>query len=635
MTSSSSTPKKNGSVVFADSRYKYGAVETDLIVPHTTRDDKNMTIGGNMCVPLKALVISGTRHELSDFPKLKPYGVVVCLDTGSEGYFVVDDTGGTDPSTGKDYPSVSELVGGSSRVMGDGSGTYEIIIGGSDGKSEFSVRLPEAWRDFPHQPGFGSAVQRPPFRSQSQSRSQMFLVGNLWLQAVSITFAPYIGKVYFANLDAKGRRAPHYLGPVDAPAASSAAVNTSPFLGGQQSPFGNRSLPPFWRSDGYTGTSLTEQAFQPAGLAPGEEPRSNVSVPIKFMIDPKSSPDFSEQNVSTPSIEAPDAQYVSQPCLEVIVPVPGGGTRTITQVADTGSGITLILGAAGMTDPKDDCDDCGCVGIGQSQDLGTLFREYSPKAGTPRQCQNPSRDAGCGAGCCTECCLGATDVDGNPVDANTKVRCAVCYCTGLVQYKPAFIQATFPGSPEGLSNVRIFAGRAAAVCEPAVKDGVWGCWYWANEEQTQNDTVLKDSSTLPFYVLRSLGQEGGELGNMTWNFWRSDLGLCKEVKGGVEEEGPPQTPQPSPSPQKSHTTTAAPPPLKVHHPPVSSPQSAVIANPFIDNAERDKDNVSDNINRSSGWSTVGISMVASLGVLVAFLLVALLVLMMVRASRGN
>ena len=89
----SAQPKRSGSVVFADSRYNYGAVEADLIVPHITRDDKNRSIGGNMCVPLKALVIAGTRHDFSDFPKLKPYGLVMCLDSGSEGYFVIDDTG--------------------------------------------------------------------------------------------------------------------------------------------------------------------------------------------------------------------------------------------------------------------------------------------------------------------------------------------------------------------------------------------------------------------------------------------------------------------------------------------------------------------------------------------------------------
>lgn len=521
--------KRSGSVVFADSKRTLGVV-ADMIVPSYTHDDKDWSIGGVMCVPLKSITIAGTKTDLSSF-KIKDYGVVLAIDTGSEGYFVIDDTGG------QEQPSVSELVAEGNAPMGDGLGDYELTIETKNG-GEFVIRSPEQWRSGEA----GQMIRRRPFRtaepagpggSGTASRSQMFMVGNAWLQAIAVTFCPRANVVYFAHLDSSGRRSEGYMGPRSPPRGATAAVAMSAL---QSTPSGH--LPPFWQDSGYLGASLTSLTYPAASVPPGAPPpQTDLELPIQFMASPPGG------SITDERVETTDPAIMSEPCLSATFPTIGGGSRKITQVLDTGSGINIVMG--GTTTPNvsvmaDECPECGCVGTGgKPTALGALFRAYNPAAGDPHKCSNPARDAKCGAGCCSECCLGAQDVQGKPLSPSTSIQCAVSYCTGMLQYSPSFATADFGTT---FKNVRVFLGRGAAVCEPAVRSGLWGCWFWINQEKTKShedkDDVIQHSSTLPFYVLRAMRQESGEMSNMTFKFWRSDLAKCEGAESAASSPPP-------------------------------------------------------------------------------------------------
>lgn len=536
--------KRSGSVVFADSKRTAG-VAANLVVPHYTHDDKDWSIGGVMCVPLKAIVIAGNKFDLSTFPKVTDYGLVLGIDTGSEGFFVIDDTGG------QGNPSVTETVAENDGPMGDGTGDYELIIGTKDG-GEFTIRSPEQWRTGDN----AEVIRRRPFRTGepvgpqggAASRSQMFMVGNAWLQAIAFTFCPRAGLVYFAHLDKNGQRAKGYLGPRSPPKAASAAALVASDLTGGVMP--SNKLPPFWHDTGYLGVSLTEISYPVAAAPPGAPPpATDLELPITFMVSSGSADE---------RVESTDPTRLSEPCLSATFPTVGGGTRKVTQVLDTGSGISIVMG--GTATPKvsvsaDDCPECGCVGTGgQPTDLASLFRAYNPGAALPKHCDDPPRNAQCGQGCCSQCCMGTVDVAGNPLSPQTKIRCAVSYCTGMLQYSPSFASADF--SPT-FKNIRVFLARGSPVCEPAVSSGLWGCWFWGNQEKTKGqgdkDDILQHSSTLPFYVLRAMQQETGEMANMTFKFWRSDLGVC----GTPSPETTTSTP-PSPSPPPSEPSSPPP-----------------------------------------------------------------------------
>lgn len=543
--------ERSGSVVFADSQRTAG-VATKLIVPHYTHDNQDWSIGGVMCVPLKGLVISGVKFDLTSFPKLTDYGLVLAIDTGSEGFFVIDDTGS------QDQPSVTDIIAENQQPIGDGTGEYSIIIGTNDGK-DFVIRNPEQWRTG----DLAEVIRRRPFRTaepagpnglSSAGRSQMFMVGNAWLQAIAVTFCPRAGLVYFAHLDKDGNRAKGYLGPESPPKASSTAALSASQLAGDVLP--SNKLPPFWQHTGYLGASLTEISYPVATAAPGAPPPStDLELPITFM---SSMGPGTDQRA-----ESKDPSRLSEPCLTATFPLVGGGTRQVTQVLDTGSGISIVMG--GTSTPQvsvsaDSCPECGCVGTGgQAMDLVSLFRAYNPGADVPKRCTDPSREAQCGKGCCSQCCLGEFDVAGNPLGAQTQIKCAVSYCTGMLQYAPSFAFADFSPS---FKNIRVFLARGTPVCEPAVSSGLWGCWFWANQEKikgNQNkDDIIQHSSTLPFYVLRAMQQESGEMANMTFKFWRSDLQACasssdsKNKTSGTSNQ--PSTSQAPPLPPSSPST---------------------------------------------------------------------------------
>jgi hypothetical protein len=570
--------KRSGSIVFADSKRTAG-VAANLVVPRYTHDDKDWSIGGVMCVPLKALVISGKKYDLSSA------GVVLGIDTGSEGFFVIDDTGGGEGSA---QESVTQKVAPNNQSMGDGFGDYELIIETRDG-GEFIIRSPEQWRMREHT----EVIRRRPFRTNEPAgpegkigsviRSQMFMVGNAWLQAIAVTFCPRSELVYFAHLDQNGQRAKNYLGPRSPPQAlpsssssSVAALSASTHLS---------KLPPFWHGIGYLGVSLTEiphpvtaPEASPSSALSSAPPSTDLELPISFMVSSRGARGGS----SDERVESTDPSLLSEPCLSATFPTIGGGTRKVTQVLDTGSGISIVMG--GTTTPKvsvsaDDCPECGCVGTGgKPTDLASLFRAYNPDAESPKRCENPPRDAQCGQGCCSQCCMGAEDVEGNPLRPNTQIRCAVSYCTGMLQYSPSFAAADF--SPT-FKNIKVFLARGSPVCEPAVGGGLWGCWSWANKEKKKKhgneDDVIHHSSTLPFYILRAMQQETGEMSNMTFKFWRSDL----ERLDGADLPSPPlQMPiPPPPLPLPMPIPPLLPPPLPT---PITSPPPLV----FNDNTPK-------------------------------------------------
>jgi len=502
------------------------AVEMELVVP----DRGGRTLGGYMAVPLRALKMGedAPLFDTAQFvePKGGDKGVLVVFDTGSQGFWVIDAT------RGRDGRSLLQTAG-----AGSGRGEYSLVVGDPGGKS-FTLHMPEQWRDYVDAPD----LVRSRAETYSSSGMQVLIVGNPWLQAVSLTFDLARKRVAFSHLDRHGRRAAQYLGPKSAVTRPSGAEGGAQLVAWR---------PSQWSGGRYTGPQL-EQASLAAAAKPEERrPRaSDVTLDLRLM--------FFSGAMRRPSLaggavlaeERPFSGQMVLPTLDAEVETPGGQRARVSQIVDTGSGVNLILNLPFVESSKSRCtprDPCYCDSPGTVAEVfgRSVGRGGADGAAVCGVCQDPGRQAHQNAAsgpCNSFCCLeeGASCEDAHP--------CTVTYCTGVLGYKPRIAELKLPSEngSRHMTGVLSFAGEASSLCVPGANLGLWGCWYWDSTLKTQGSSGTSRASSLPYYLLSHIGQIGSKHENYTLKFWRDDLRSAGADAVTVGREPRPIPAQPAP-----------------------------------------------------------------------------------------
>jgi hypothetical protein len=105
--------RRHGCVVFADTDYDQGMSFPMRLAAHGDRGHER-TIGGIMCVDLFAIIVGG--HTVYAEPiRVQGLRPLLCIDSGTEGFWSQDDTGGRLPRRSGQPPtppvqSMSDLV---------------------------------------------------------------------------------------------------------------------------------------------------------------------------------------------------------------------------------------------------------------------------------------------------------------------------------------------------------------------------------------------------------------------------------------------------------------------------------------------------------------------------------------------
>ena len=471
------SPQKRGQVIFADtsiakSKANCMAVELPLLIPPV--NNSNQSKGGFMCVPLLKVDFGGIRFSVAEFNGGFP---MVCIDTGSEGYFIADDTG---------------FLHSSGLEKADTSQPFIMYFGTED--SNFDLRILPEWI-IDH-----DAIRRPPQKlGGPKGHSPLIIIGNAWLQAVSITWNVSIGKVHMSHLDANGSKALTFQGcPAKGP---SGAVKSSRRARRQRAP-GRR----------WDGSSLAARTLQVAGGL-SDQPETDACIDVRFM---SSDTDGKVDHFNDPliAIETENPNVLSEPCLDAHVKLQDGQKVLVTQVFDTGSSASLIVQPHLLIEPSDS----------KCYSEGTVKQIFQETGGRDLKTCQFSEDANCDFTCCKTCCLAPETAP------DTKMRCSVPYCTGLLSYEPGHADLSFPleniaHSNARLQDVRVRVGRAQQRCLPAADLGVWGCWQW-NRPPQKGDVEDETTGSLPYYMLTHLNIPDGNYYNMTFRVWRTDLGLA-------------------------------------------------------------------------------------------------------------
>ena len=205
--------EKYGQLIFADTSLAVAlqqspahAVSVPMIVPLVPEGDlclspktkgAQKTMGGFMGVPLVGARFGASaisEEQVKDYCKRVCVDhILLVIDTGSEGYFVTDDTGGR--VNGEEvepflrFCNIQSLPGSASMGM-------SLTVGGAE---NFTIEHPFDW--FMASPE--EIAQTP---AASGARTQSVIVGNCWLQALCVTWnAPEL-TVSFSHLDGNGHR---------------------------------------------------------------------------------------------------------------------------------------------------------------------------------------------------------------------------------------------------------------------------------------------------------------------------------------------------------------------------------------------------------------------------------------------
>lgn len=554
------------------------SVEMKLHIPQQmpqARGRPAETLGGYMAVPLRELRLGqGTPPFVTDDflgaqAKDGP-GVLLVLDTGSQGFWVMDFCEGANGQSLMGAATLGSLVG-----------DYELVVGDRGGET-FSIRIPQQWRDFT---GADQLLATPPTAFKG-SGLQCLIVGNPWMQALAMTFDVSRMRVALSHLDVAGNRCQSFQGP---PSTVRQGLARASFAQ-QPAPLHRQRLP-IREVDGklvFSGPSLAQTSLATAAPEDDKMPvASDVTLDLRLMMYPVVPPGESSAIVARETSSAAD---LSEPCLDAVITNRAGRSVYVTQIFDTGSGQNLLVNvdAAG-----EDCAAgvCFCEGSGL---VGDAFGKGAPKCGP---CSSPDQAKAGGGGICNTFCCTA---DG--VSCGDMMPCSVSYCTGVVSYKPQFTTMTFPseipsGSKAFLKNVpKVFAGAARPACTPGVSTGLFGAWFWdsALKSRTGKATSSK-AAGLPYYLLAQLGQIGGKNENYTLKFFRSDLRAADKFvrvgqpprAGGVPDaptqpwwataEGPTRlgAPAPAPSaPPQGPAPAAAPPAVPPASPTGAAPAPA-------------------------------------------------------------
>jgi hypothetical protein len=488
MSAEASGPQKHGRAVFADDGAK--GYKTDLRTP--MNGDKSL--GGYMGLKLHAITIDGVAYMIKDYNAFvskqvgkDPGDMILVFDTGAMSYFTNDDTGVVVVNENKEplqslglFEYLHDEVGLANHGLGLDVKMYGLHFREDDGRC-FDVQIPVQWRA----KFFGkSAILERPHRSNSTRRSNMLVVGNMFMQSIAISYScsPTNLSVTLDYLDSNGARVQHSLVPED----------TIPHGEiGQKLPAFAR---PGWTKEGFLSPALDPNAIVVGSATAGAPtPPTNVSVDMIFMAP-------TSLNMGIISRETRDPNTLSLPSIKF-----KAGDVDMIFVVDTGSGITIAVQDVGedvgrVRNDSGPCSGCenpsGCM----ISDILGSYKSGPCKSVADAQC-NP---------CCKICCLP------EGVQSTDKRRCAVKYCTGAISYDPTF--RTFDFGNDHLRKVDHFVGKATPLCLPSPDTNIFGAWRWSNPLEG-----TRISGTLPYWILKEIGQFGGDFDNMTLMFWRSDL----------------------------------------------------------------------------------------------------------------
>lgn len=525
-------PLRSGSVVFADTSWRRSlkdglATALELARPKALGEGA----GGFMGTRLYSL-----KYGSKGGPIVKWWrgeAPVVVFDTGSEGCFVVDDTG--------DQADRSVL---SPFDMTLQSEVCEITVG--DAQKNFTITSPPQWRSFQ---GVGDAIARQPFRPErSGGRTQALIIGNAFMQSLSVTFSlsiepslqrPGNGSamhLVLSHLDGAGARARAFTGPRALASKRAPLPHRDAHEQHEHLKRNKHRGPHAWSHKGWSG-STTAASFSAFSEGPSNaRSLTDVEIPLHFLrLHPGGA-------LKPQASETRDASELSEPAIAVSFRDPDGRLRTALQVADTGSGANIIVADGFETEELPCVKAKSCVGAGKVSDI---FRQSVPNtAGLPpsryptrQDCRidssGVSQDASCD-GCCQTCCLASG------LTPETVLHGAKVYCTGALGFTPG--EATISLEHSALANMSgVFAAKGFAACEPAPGTGILGMWFWMAPQKTDGKAD-ESATTLPFHVLRWLRQLEGPNNNVTFKFWRSDgetpsapsAPSDSEVRSGVE-----------------------------------------------------------------------------------------------------
>lgn len=517
--------------------------------------------GGFMGVPLRAVQLGeGTQLiDMNEFTGGKE--VYVIFDTGSQGFFVVDNTLG---KQGKSFTQqYFDARGGG---YGSNTGEYKLVLGDKGGAT-FTLTLPEQWMRYSDAPD----LLRQKADGQP-SDSQTLIVGNPWLQAISVTFDVSHKRVYLSHMDRHGRRVPDYAGPK----SQSTELATASFSGDAQ-----LRRPTDWAGGIYTGPQLKQLSLAQAADDAARTPKAaDVCMDMRFMYYYPIGKEPTQKEGKVMSVEEPLAGRMILLTLDAEVTTAEGERARISQIVDTGSGISFVLNLKVSESAGNASARAGyyCAQGGTTAD--TFLRRYRLSGATLTAeqvcgaCSDPYKQAhqlGSPSGCNTNCCL----ADGASCDELH--QCTNSFCTGSVSYTPKVADLRLPSEngTRHLRAVKAYVAEAQSICVPGLSTGLWGFWYWNNPLETSGAKGATQSSGLPHYLLSEIGQVAGDLNNITFKFWREDLNVVPS--GSVVPVGrapksisapdapfwskrnPPTPSPPAPSPPTPSPPAASPP----------------------------------------------------------------------------
>ena len=573
---------RRGSLTFADTSWQKAvsdglAVALPLLLPQAAAGE---SAGGFMAVGLRGLGVVGAPSNQKFWkPAAGTDQVHVVFDSGSEGFFVVDDTGDDN-----DVSLLDQVAG-----IYSANATYALDLGSLEQDApHFTVFSPPQWRSVRNgMYGKSDPSQRAPFRPEAggNPRSQSLVVGNMWMTCLSVTFSlsriqlPGESRarqhVILSYLNGSGKRTKNVLDIKSAAFERSAA--TLP-------PRRHKKLPAGWTPRGWKGPSVADVEFSAA--ASSKPPDTDATVPLVFVTQTSSG-----QMQETDSVDV-----LAEPAIKVSL---DGGPQT-TPIVDTGSGTNILIlpkdQVGAMTiDPCVKNKSCQCSGSGA---IGEVFQRHVPNSLKLSSSEYPTKtgcnvsmldhEAHCDSGvCCSSCCLAAG------LSATDHLPCSVSYCTGVLGYRPAEARVSLD-SPKLSAMDNVFVAQGFKVCEPDVSSGILGMWYWMRPQQDNrapSAVEQEHATTLPYHALRHLGQLSGNNNNFTMSIWRTDaksdaappdplapsppptpdVSPPSPESPSLPPPDPPQTPSPAnaPSPSPTATPVADPPPIS--QPPSNSP----------------------------------------------------------------
>ena len=521
------TPNKYGQLIVGDSSLEKAlsatsplAVELPLFVP-TTRPNKctkpcasadgaakaSGTIGGFMAVPLVGAKFGDkgkNKQEVRSYcESVCASQILLIIDTGSEAYFVHDDTGcgGANP-----VPQFLKFCGIEDMKTVAPRGGMSLTVGtmDQDDDTNFVIEHPLEWFvQSPASISIGAQVASAP-----TERSQTIIVGNFFLQSLAVTWNAARQVIAFSNLDQEGHRCSvHMYGKPSANEEEKtlARFSAESYDGKEGSP-GVR-----WNKN----ISLSGEELTFAGGI-DQEPILDTTIDLRFM---KKWPSTkrSRYGESILTMETTDPRDVSEICLDATVTLQDGTKTQICQPLDTGSGVNLISEPSILQTQSVTSD---CIGGGT---VGNVFRSIVGSSADVRSCAGPN-EAQCGVGCCNTCCLPSGTT------ATTAMKCSVTFCTGMMSYDPTFTKLTFPleNGTTNLDQVKTYVGSATNRCLAVPMTGVWGFWFWT-QTLKDGDKTTQVSTGLPYYLLSHLGVSDPKYSNFTLKIWRTDLAKAKDA----------------------------------------------------------------------------------------------------------